>query len=87
MIRHGTLSPFITDITNSGEKEHSSPTRDGISPPFAACLEYFQGATGRCPTAKIKIGRRFAGNRRGGLTVAAIYGSWPPLPMPGQSAK
>jgi hypothetical protein len=72
MIRHGALSPFITDITNPGEEQHSSPKRDGILPPFAACLEYFQGATGRCPPAKIKIGRRFAGNRRGGPTVAAI---------------
>ena len=71
MIRHGTLSPFI-DLPTPAKRSIPHRERDGVSPPFAACLKYFQGSTGRCPSHKIKIGRRFAGNRRGSQMAVAI---------------
>jgi hypothetical protein len=43
MIRHGALSPFITDITNPGEEQHSSPKRDGIYPRLRPVLSTSKG--------------------------------------------
>jgi hypothetical protein len=84
MIRHGTPSPFIT---GPGEEEHSSPNARQSFVPVCGLSEAFQGATGRCPPDKIKVGCRFAAHGGSGQTVAAIYGSLPPLPTPDQSAK
>jgi hypothetical protein len=79
MIRHGTLSPFITNITNPGGERHSSPTRGKNFAPFLACLVYFQRSTGRCLPAKIKIGCQVAAGRPSRLGVLAAIADAGPI--------
>jgi hypothetical protein len=64
MIRHGTLSPFVTNTTTPRRRAaFLAEARQNFAPVCGLSLIStgpLEGATGRCLPAKIKIGGRFA---------------------------